>query len=305
MLQQTGVKTVIPYYIKFLKKWPSLNSFFKAELDEILFLWQGLGYYQRAKNLYNAKEYLKKNSISINSESLKNIPGIGDYISSSISAILCNEACPVIDSNVKRVLSRVFDLNNKAKAHLKDLKCIAKKLTPKLNNGDYCQSLMDLASLVCKTTNPLCSSCPVYSLCLNKNKKFSRKRTKISKKKKIGVIFFINFKKLFLVEHSKRRLLEGLYTFPVTEFVQYNSNRNNEIFKKLANKWLKQKKLGDTFQLHSLVEHEFSHFQLKLLIVNIKLKNKTKIDDYIWMSNNEFNKLPVSKLMFKVKEKIL
>ena len=98
MLQQTGVKTVIPYYIKFLKKWPSLNSFFKAELDEILFLWQGLGYYQRAKNLYNAKEYLKKNSISINSESLKNIPGIGDYISSSISTYhdMCKSICAII-----------------------------------------------------------------------------------------------------------------------------------------------------------------------------------------------------------------
>ncbi len=305
MLQQTGVKTVIPYYKNFIKKWPSLDSFLKAKLDDILFVWQGLGYYQRAKNLYNAKEYIKKNPISINSESLKKIPGIGDYISSSISAILLNEPCPVIDSNIKRVLSRVFDLNNEAKTYLKDLKSIAKKLTPKFNNGDYCQSLMDLASLVCKTTNPLCSSCPVNSFCLNKNKTFSRKRIKILKKKKIGVTFFINFKKLFLVEHSKRRLLEGLYTFPVTEFIQNDSNGDNKIFKKLASKWLTKKKLGKDFQPHSLVEHEFSHFQLKLLIVNIKLKNKTKIDDYIWMSNYEFNKLPVSKLMFKVKEKIL
>ena len=111
MLQQTIVKTVIPYYEKFIERWPNLKSFFDASLDEILLYWQGLGYYQRAKNLFKAKEYLKKNKLYINSTNLKKVPGIGDYISSAISAILKNENCAVVDGNIKRILRRVFNLN--------------------------------------------------------------------------------------------------------------------------------------------------------------------------------------------------
>ena len=88
MLQQTTVATVIPFYKRFLKKWPSLKLFMNATLEEILYEWQGLGYYQRAKNLFKAKEFLKTNKLIINSKNLLNIPGIGEYTSSSISAIL-------------------------------------------------------------------------------------------------------------------------------------------------------------------------------------------------------------------------
>ena len=84
MLQQTTVATVIPFYKRFLKKWPSLKLFMNATLEEILYEWQGLGYYQRAKNLFKAKEFLKTNKLIINSKNLLNIPGIGEYTSSSI-----------------------------------------------------------------------------------------------------------------------------------------------------------------------------------------------------------------------------
>ena len=95
MLQQTTVTTVIPFYKRFLKKWPSLKSFFNATLEEILYEWQGLGYYQRAKNLFKAKEFLKSNKLIIDSKNLVNIPGIGEYTSCSISAILKDESCAV------------------------------------------------------------------------------------------------------------------------------------------------------------------------------------------------------------------
>ena len=93
MLQQTSVKTVIPYYNKFIQKWPNLETFFEASLDEILLIWQGMGYYQRAKNLYLAKEVIKKEKIKFNQEDLKKLPGIGDYVSSAICAILFDQNC--------------------------------------------------------------------------------------------------------------------------------------------------------------------------------------------------------------------
>ena len=126
MLQQTTVATVIPYYKRFLKKWPSLKSFFNATLEEILYEWQGLGYYQRAKNLFKAKEFLKFNKLIINSKSLLNIPGIGEYTSSSISAILKDEPCAVIDGNIERILSRVFDLNRSEKNFKKNINKVSK-----------------------------------------------------------------------------------------------------------------------------------------------------------------------------------
>ena len=161
MLQQTTVKTVIPYYQKFIEKWPNIESFFNAELDEILIMWQGLGYYQRANNLFKAKEFLKKNNLKISSKELKKLPGIGDYISCSISAILNDEQCAVVDGNIKRILSRVFSLKKTEVNFNKKLKMIAQELTPKEDNKFYCQSLMDLANLICKARNPLCNSCPI------------------------------------------------------------------------------------------------------------------------------------------------
>ena len=137
MLQQTTVTTVIPFYKRFLKKWPSLKSFFNATLEEILYEWQGLGYYQRAKNLFKAKEFLKSNKLIIDSKNLVNIPGIGEYTSCSISAILKDESCAVVDGNIERIMLRVFGLNRSEKNFKKKIKFVAQKLTPLKNNKYY------------------------------------------------------------------------------------------------------------------------------------------------------------------------
>ena len=110
MLQQTQVSVVIPYYKKFITKWPTLELFYKAELEEILKIWQGMGYYKRAQNLFKAKELLKnrQEKIVISSNDLKKLPGVGDYISCAISAILKDEPCAVIDGNIKRVFNKSF-----------------------------------------------------------------------------------------------------------------------------------------------------------------------------------------------------
>ena len=99
----------MPYYNKFLKKWPDLDSFYKASLEEILYQWQGLGYYQRAKNLYLGKEFIKNNKFSIDPNNLKKIPGIGDYISCSIPAILEDQSCTVLDANIKESSKDILD----------------------------------------------------------------------------------------------------------------------------------------------------------------------------------------------------
>ena len=172
MLQQTKVSVVIPYYNKFINKWPTLELFFNAKLEEILKIWEGLGYYKRAQNLYKAKELLKnkKGKITINSSNLKYLPGIGDYISSAISAILKDEPCAVVDGNIRRILMRVFGFKSSDKSLNKKIRDLSKELTPNSKNGNYCQSLMDLANIVCKANNPECNICPIFIFCKSKGK---------------------------------------------------------------------------------------------------------------------------------------
>ena len=112
MLQQTGVKTVENYFIRFKKKWPTLELFYNAKIDDILFLWQGLGYYQRAKNIHKTLQILKRKKIRPTYEELVKLPGIGDYTASSISAILNDENNAVVDGNIKRIISRSFNISS-------------------------------------------------------------------------------------------------------------------------------------------------------------------------------------------------
>ena len=305
MLQQTTVKTVIPYYTKFIKKWPTMESFFRANESEILKIWEGLGYYQRAKNLFLGKEFLKKKKIDFNSIELKKIPGIGDYMSCSISAILNDEDCAVVDTNIKRVISRAFNLIPGTALYEKKVKKIAQELTPSKKNGEYCQSLMDLANLICKIKNPDCFSCPIKQLCKGKDQEYRSIIKKKPRKLKYGIGFFINYKNKFLITNSKKKLLEGLYNLPTTNFREILDNDKTSVLKEILFKWNLKYKFDINTNFDFYIRHQFSHFTLKLFIVNIELHNKINIEDCRWVDKKEFSKLPVSKLMMKIGEKVL
>lgn len=300
MLQQTTVKTVIPYYQKFIEKWPNIESFFNAELNEILIMWQGLGYYQRANNLFKAKEFLKKNSLKISSKELKKLPGIGDYISCSISAILNDEQCAVVDGNIKRILSRVFSLKKTEVNFNKTVKMIAQELTPKEDNKFYCQSLMDLANLICKARNPLCNSCPINNFCQT-NGKVIKTNKKPAIPKKVGVTILLKFKDKMAVSVSNKKMFQGLFQLPLTEYEEYFDD--NEVIKiklSLLKKWAKAFKKDLKFEDLGLIHHKFSHFHLKLFVVEIVLNREKKLENFFWMTTKEFEKKPISNLMQKV-----
>ena len=304
MLQQTQVSVVIPYYNRFILKWPTLEDFYNAKLEEILFLWQGMGYYKRAENLYKAKELLKKRKINVNYQSLLEIPGIGDYTSSAISAILNDEKCAVVDGNIKRILTRVFKLNNDDKLYDKNIKYISTYLTPNRKNGNYCQSLMDLANSVCKVRNPDCKICPVEEFCLSKGLKLIQKKGK-STKNKIAVAFVVSYKKYFLVEKNSKKLLKNLFCFPLSDSEDIDENFiESEFLNKAVNNWLKKIKLKVTYKLAGKVIHKFSHFQLKVLVVKLNLTCKLLLENFFWLTIKDLNNKPVSKLMMKIKEMV-
>lgn len=303
MLQQTKVTTVIPFFKKFIKKWPTLDDFFNAKLEEILKLWEGLGYYKRAQNLFRAKELLRKKKINISSESLKELPGIGDYISCSIAAILKDESCAVIDGNIRRILSRVFDLNINNKKFNSQIKEISTQLTPKNNNGNYCQSLMDLANLICLPKNPKCIICPISFLCKSKGKEI-----KIKKKQqiptKLTVAFVVRFNNYFLVEKTKENLLQNLFTFPLSEFRNVEEKDSKDFLIKSVSSWMNQYDIETTHEYVGEVTHKFSHFHLKVLIVKIILPCKLYFNNFEWLTLKKLNQKPISSMMVKIKNKV-
>ncbi len=303
MLQQTKVSTVIPFYEKFIRKWPTIEHFYEANLDEILKIWEGLGYYKRAQNLFKAKELLKNKQIDISSKKLRELPGVGEYISSSISAILNDEPCVVIDGNIRRIIARVFNLNINDKKINTKIKDISIKLTPKYQNGNYCQSLMDLANLVCKSKNPECSSCPISYTCKSKGKKTISKKAKIIPIK-TTVALVINFKNFFLVEKTKKDLLQNLFTFPLTNF-EKNDNKNlDKYLENSVSSWMVENNVNEPYKYVGQVTHKFSHFHLKVLIVKLRLAIKLNFNSFEWLTLDELDKKPISSLMMKVKKKV-
>ncbi|MBM4103812.1 MAG: A/G-specific adenine glycosylase [Planctomycetes bacterium] len=170
MLQQTQVRTVIPYYERFLKKLPTIQALAKAQLDTVLKLWQGLGYYTRAKNLHKAARLIIEKhdgEFPRTFEAILALPGIGRYTAGAIGSIAFGLRKPVLDGNVIRVLCRWYAVEgNPADAKTREkLWRIAEELLPIKNCGDWNQAMMELGAEICTPKNPRCTECPVRRFC--------------------------------------------------------------------------------------------------------------------------------------------
>ena len=158
MLQQTQVKTVIPYFNNFVKKIPSLRALSNSNEKTVLKLWEGLGYYTRAKNLYKTSKILIKKyngKIPKSFEKLKELPGIGDYTANVLLALIYNQPRVALDGNVKRVLSRLDNINTEETVNLFRTK----------RNGDFAEALMEFGALICKSKDPRCHECKIKKMC--------------------------------------------------------------------------------------------------------------------------------------------
>jgi A/G-specific adenine glycosylase len=168
MLQQTQVNTVIPYYLAFMQRFPSLDVLAFASVDDVLPYWSGLGYYARARNLHTAAQIITKQGYFPDTlEALTALPGIGLSTAGAILSIAFNQRQPILDGNVKRVLSRYQGIDGWPGS-----RCVEKKLwqisadfTPAKRVAEYTQAIMDLGATVCKRSNPICISCPLKATC--------------------------------------------------------------------------------------------------------------------------------------------
>ena len=225
MLQQTQVKTVVPYFISFIKDFPDLKSLAKADEQKVLKKWEGLGYYSRAINLKKTAIRLLeefKGKLPKDIEKLKSLPGIGDYTSRSIMAIAHNKFFIPIDGNVERVLKRVFLLKTKYEISKENLD--KKKSFFGFSNrpSDYVQAIMEIGALICKPTIPSCHFCPLTRSCKAFKKKdfLINSKNKFNKTKYFEANIYRYKNKYLLIKNRKFNFLKNLLIFPMTEINQ-------------------------------------------------------------------------------------
>ncbi|MBI3541213.1 MAG: A/G-specific adenine glycosylase [Deltaproteobacteria bacterium] len=231
MLQQTTVETVIPYYEKFLKRFPTVASLAVAPEDEVIRFWSGLGYYSRARNLHQAAQRVMEKfhgELPSRAEDLIKLPGIGRYTAGAIGSIAFGKRTPILDGNVVRVLSRFFTLVNDPKSTegQKIFWQKAEEVLPKTGRkkdfGDFNQALMELGATVCLPEKPLCLMCPVSSFCRAYQKgdaaAFPKMKKKVAYRDVIMSAVLIEKEgKLLLVQRPAKGLLRGMWELPMVE----------------------------------------------------------------------------------------
>ncbi len=276
MLQQTRVEAVKDYYKKFLEVLPTIQDLANIDEDILLKLWEGLGYYSRAKNLKKcANEVLKKgyNTLPKDEIELKKLPGIGPYTAGAILSIAYNLPIPAIDGNVMRVLSRVYEddrdlLNPKVR---KEYEEILKNLIPKNKAREFTEGFIELGALVCLPNGaPLCNHCPLQKCCkanLHDNTdKYPVKKTKTKRKAVNMTVYILKYQNKYALKKRDSTLLQGLYELPNIEEKMSEDElasylkENNYVYKNIQY-------IGEE-------KHIFSHIEwhMEAYLVNLKVK---------------------------------
>ena len=242
MLQQTQVKTVVPYFENFIKKIPNLKTLSKTNDKKLMKCWEGLGYYSRARNLKKtAKKIIKEfnGRLPDNIEQLKTLPGIGEYTSTAIMAIVFNKQFIPLDGNVERILKRVFYLKKKNEISKNNLHKKKLFFGKSFRPSDYAQSIMEIGALICRPTNPLCEDCPINKSCLayKKNDFGIKSKSKFNKVKYFEAEIYRSNNKYLLIKNNKFNFLKNLLIFPMKEInqKQFKSSLNKRINIKMSN----------------------------------------------------------------------
>jgi A/G-specific adenine glycosylase len=198
MLQQTTVKTVGPYYAKFLSRWPTVAALAAASLDDVLRAWAGLGYYARARNLHACARAVVERHAGVfpdTIEGLRALPGIGDYTAAAVGAIAFDRDAVPVDGNVERVVSRLFAVEEALPAAKPKIKQLAMSLLPSRRSGDFAQAMMDLGATICSPKKPACALCPWNDVCAARaagtQETYPRKAPKREGKLRKGAAFVV------------------------------------------------------------------------------------------------------------------
>ena len=306
MLQQTQVKTVINYYNQWINTLPTVEDVAQANIDTILKLWEGLGYYKRAHNIHDtAQIILKKYNSQIPNDynELISLKGIGDYTASSILSIAFNQRYPAVDGNLKRVISRLKNFNNIQLK--KSIKKIILNLMINSNAGEVNQALMDLGREVCTSNQPKCQLCPLISICKAfKTRQIAKYPEKVAKKPKpefdviVGMIYKNN--NFLISKRKKDGFLGGLWELPGGKKNPKESHLDclkREIQEELDIRVDIGNKIGK-------IKHHYSHFSINLIGYECQYKNGSakplSSDKIKWIKTNKIDNFAFPKSTIKL-----
>ena len=275
MLVQTQVDTVVPYYNRFLQRFPDVHSLAAAQLDEVLKLWEGLGYYARARNLHKAAGMVVREhggTLPSDEGSLRALPGVGPYVAAAIASIAFGHSVLAVDGNVRRVLSRLHDLSDPRPATLRQAGA------PLVGEraGDVNQALMDLGSSVCTPRSPRCDVCPLDDLCLARARGTAEARPgrRASRKRPhhdiaAGVIW--RHGKILIAKRRPEGLLGGLWEVPGGKAEPGESLEAalvREVAEELGIEVVPGAKIAE-------VDHAYSHFEITLHAYHCRYRSGT------------------------------
>jgi A/G-specific adenine glycosylase len=267
MLQQTTVKAVIPYFVRFVARWPRLADLAAADLDDVLSLWAGLGYYARARNLHRCARVVmeRHNGRFPQSEAaLRELPGVGQYTAAAIAAIAFGKSVTPVDGNVERVAARLFAVRDSLPAAKTTLRQLAARLTPSARSGDFAQALMDLGATLCSPRRPSCLMCPLSGVCAARaagiEAELPVRALKAERPTRHGIAF------LGLREDGclllRRRPAHGL----LAEMMEVPSTEWREERRPAAEALRTPPLHAEWWPVPGVVTHTFTHFRLELQI---------------------------------------
>jgi A/G-specific adenine glycosylase len=279
MLQQTTVGAVIPYFLKFLKAWPTVKDLAKAPTEDVMRAWAGLGYYARARNLLACAKIIAEQDGKFpdNEKDLKALPGIGDYTAAAILTIAFNKPAVVVDGNIERVTARYFAIEEPLPANKPLIKEMAASFFKNEKRpGDIAQALMDLGAGVCIPGTPRCALCPLNNTCAAYKKGIAatlpRKAEKKISPKKYGYVYWITDKKGRVLIHRRpeKGLLGGMDGLPTSDWGKSKTNIPHLSF-------IKDHKNDGKMK----IRHVFTHFDLELRLKTISASFKAP-DGFFW-----------------------
>ena len=311
MLQQTQVKTVIPYYQRWLEQFPTVNALAAADQQQVLKAWEGLGYYARARNLHRAAEEIVRIHNGIFPSDLEGVmalPGIGRTTAGGILSAAFNRPLAILDGNVKRVLARLIALDRPPNKAIKLLWLLSEEILEPQNPRDFNQALMDLGATLCTRHNPTCLLCPwqnhcrAYNLNIQSELPMSETRAPLPHKQ-IGVAVIRNGQDQILIDRRRQEgLLGGLWEFPGGK-IEPGETMQDCIRREIREELGIEIEVGD----HLItVDHAYTHFRVTLNVYHCRRLSgepqPLECDQVRWVTLDEIDQYPFPKANTKIIE---
>jgi A/G-specific adenine glycosylase len=311
MLQQTRVDTVIPYYERFLKRFPDVRALARARVDDVLKSWENLGYYSRARHLHEAARVVVKQfgaKIPAGMDDLRKLPGVGAYTAGAILSIAFGRRFAAVDGNVIRVIARLFAIEDpvdgsKAKQRIG---AIAERLVPEGDPGHYNQALMDLGSGICTPRSPACPACPLAGACkalkkgIQESIPVKRKASAVPHREAAVAVIGNDRGEILLIKRPGRGFLGGLWSFPGSVLKDGDApaaGLRRSLREELGLKAIPGREILS-------VEHGYSHFSVTVHVFSCTIRGAIPDSggdvQWRWVGKKGLSRLAVSRLEEKI-----